>query len=217
MAETLTAVFAASAEDAAVTTAATTATTATASSLGGSVALAAADAATPSLFASVGSFVASNAALLSGGFSVLTGLMSAKSQATTGQANAFALQSQAKQLELQADQETTRGVQESNIIKQRTLNALASNTARTAGSGIDINSGTPQNLQQEILRQSDQQLSISRANSTFANLSDQISADNKTIDSGYALDAASSRVGATLFQTAASTFNRGTPSLLLNS
>lgn len=151
---------------------------------------------------SVASTIGSVGSILSGGFSVLSAL-------NHGSAQASADRAQAAQYQLQANQETIRGMQESNIIKQRTLRALASNNARAGAAGVDISSGSIRDVQGEIMRQSDQQLSITRADSNLSALTRTMSAAQKEIDANYDFQAGLTLAGSNLFENSAARVARG--------
>lgn len=208
MAETLAAVIltsgsAVSAGGAASLAAGTVATAAGTYGLTTAASIGAASAAASSVV-SLASTIGTIGTLLSGGFTALQFL--SKANATAGSSEA-----QARALEIQARQEEIRGIQESNVIKQRTLRALATNNAAAGARGIDISSGSFKDVQAEIQRQSDMQLSITRGDSEASSLSDYISASNKRSDAAYEQQSGIFGAGASLFETAFRASARGGP------
>lgn len=146
--------------------------------------------------------VATTASLLSGGFSAVSGIMQ-------GNAAAAQFEQQRMQSSLSARQEAIRGMQESNAIRERLLQTMANNNAAAGASGIDIGSGSVQTVQNEVKLEANRQLSIARANSRLAELSDMQSALYAGADAGSARRSGLIRAGGGLLQTASSALARG--------
>lgn len=92
---------------------------------------------------------------------------SAVGKAISAQQEAKSLRSQAAFEEFNAGQEKIRGMQDANKIRENLLATLASNSARYAAAGIDLNSGTPETIDIATQEDADRQLELSRTNATI--------------------------------------------------
>lgn len=93
------------------------------------------------------------AAAITGGIMQGTGgFIGARGQAASLESQARIAENNAVMLDIQADDAATRGAQEASEVRQATSTAVASQVARTAGSGVDIGGATAREVFESTAR-----------------------------------------------------------------
>lgn len=78
--------------------------------------------------------------------------------------------------DMQAEQELIKGLQSENDIREARLRTIASNIARFGASGVDVGSGSPVSVNEEIDKQAERQLGTTRDNAAIASATRRIGA-----------------------------------------
>ncbi len=111
-------------------------------------------------------------------------------------------QSQAAYSRMQARQALLQGMKQENDIREAMLRSLAANAARFGAAGLDIGSGTPATLENEIWRQANYELGVTRDNADIKAGGYRTQAGQQSVGSYGALAQGVAGAGEGLYQMA---------------